>query len=125
MGDPTADFLGRLSQRPASPITMKARGTIRLDVERDAGTDVWFVMLRDGAIQVSRQDRQPDLVIRGHHTLFDRLAQGRAQLLAALMRNEITVEGDLALLPAFERLLPGPEGAHHPRDFARAGGQGS
>ncbi|WP_326564033.1 SCP2 sterol-binding domain-containing protein [Micromonospora peucetia] len=125
MTDPTAVFLGRLGQRPASPVTMKAGGTIRVDVERDAGTDVWFIVFRDGAIQVSRQDRQPDLVIRGHQTLFDRLVRGRAQLYAALMRNEITVEGDLALLSSFERLLPGPEDAHHPRTFAREGGQGS
>ncbi|MER7334691.1 MULTISPECIES: SCP2 sterol-binding domain-containing protein [unclassified Micromonospora] len=125
MTDPTADFLGRLGRRPATPITMKARGIIRLDVERDAGTEVWFVTLRDGTTQVSRQDRQPDLVIRGHQTLFDRLVRGQAQLYAALMRNEITVEGDLALLSSFERLLPGPEDAHHPRDFARAGGQRS
>ncbi|MFG3420157.1 SCP2 sterol-binding domain-containing protein [Micromonospora sp. NPDC048063] len=125
MGDPTADFLGRLGRSPGTPITMKARGTIRLDVERDTGADVWFVTLCDGTTQVSRQEQRPDLVIRGHQTLFDRLVQGRAQLYAALMRNEINVEGDLALLSSFERLLPGPEGAHHPRDFVRAGGQGS
>jgi len=125
MGHSTADFLSRLSRSPATPITMKAGGTIRLDVERDVGTEVWFVTLRDGTTQVSRQAQQPDLVIRGHQTLFDRLVLGQARLYAALMRNEINVEGDLALLSSFERLLPGPEGAHHPYAFAREGGQAS
>lgn len=135
MTNSTADFLSRLGQHRRLPITVsgKARGTIRLDVERDAGIDSWFVTLRHGTAQVSQQDRarmsrqerQPDLVIRGHQTLFDRLVQGQAQLYASLLRNEINVEGDLALLSCFERLLPGPAGAHHPRDFANEGEPGS
>jgi predicted lipid carrier protein YhbT len=104
---------------------MKSRGTIRLDVESDARTDFWFVTLRNGTARVSRQDRRPDLVIRGHQTFFDRLVRGQAQLYTALLRNEINVEGDLALFSSFERLLPGPAGAHHPRALARDGKQGS
>jgi predicted lipid carrier protein YhbT len=125
MTDSTADFLGRLGQHPAPSIAMKARGTIRLDVERDAETESWFVTLHNGKAQVSRQERQPDLVIRGHRALFDRLVRGQAQLYASLLRNEVNVEGDLALLSSFERLLPGPESAHHPRAIARQMGQGS
>jgi predicted lipid carrier protein YhbT len=104
---------------------MKARGTIRLDVERDAGTESWFVTLHNGTTRVSRQARQPDLVIRGNQALFDRLVRGQAQLYASLLRNEVNVEGDLALLSSFERLLPGPQGAHHPRASAQQREQGS
>lgn len=123
----TADFLSRLGKHRRLPVTVsgKARGTIRLDVERDAGIDSWFVTLRHGTAQVSQQDRQPDLVIRGNQNLFDRLVRGQAQLYASLLRNEINVEGNLALLSCFERLLPGPAGAHHPRDFANEGEPGS
>lgn len=127
MTSPTADFLSRLAQhrRTAS----RARGTIRLDIERDSGVHSWLVTLRQGTTQVqqydraqvSGQERQPDLVIRGHQTLFDRLVRGQAQLYTALLRNEINVEGDLALLSYFERLLPGPAGAQHPRAFAQGG----
>ncbi|MFR9775392.1 SCP2 sterol-binding domain-containing protein [Micromonospora sp. MS34] len=132
MTNSTADFLIRLGQHEHLPtIVSKARGTIQLDVEGDAGTDSWFVTLRRGTAQVSQQDQaptsrqQPDLVIRGHRALFDRLVQGQAQLYASLLRNEINVEGNLALLSCFERLLPGPEGAHHPRVFTQEGESGS
>ncbi|MFG3701514.1 SCP2 sterol-binding domain-containing protein [Micromonospora sp. NPDC047620] len=126
MTDSTADFLSRLGGHPASPIgvSMKARGTIRLDIERAAGTDFWFITVGDGT-EVSRQDREPDLVIRGDQTVFDRLVRGQAKLFASLLRNEINVEGDFALLPSLERLLPGPAGAHHPRAVARSREEGS
>lgn len=131
MTDPTAEFLSRLAQhrRTAS----RVRGAIRLDVERDAMIHSWLITLRQGTTQVqqqdqsqvSRQERQPDLVIRGHQTLFDRLVRGQAQLYSSLLRNEINVEGDMALLSYFERLLPGPADAHHPRAFAGEGEQES
>jgi hypothetical protein len=42
--------------------------------------------------------------------LFERVARGEANALAAALRGEIDVEGEPGLLMAFERLFPGPGG---------------
>lgn len=50
---------------------------------------------------------------------FDKVTRGEANPIAALLRNEITVQGNLLLFHYFQRLLPGPPGAHDPRELVR------
>jgi putative sterol carrier protein len=40
--------------------------------------------------------------------LFEAIARGDANAFAAALRGEIEIEGDAALLLAFQRLFPGP-----------------
>jgi putative sterol carrier protein len=42
--------------------------------------------------------------------LFDRMAAGRANAMAAMLRGAVHVRGDLDKLVAFQRLFPGPPG---------------
>ena len=50
--------------------------------------------------------------------LFQRLANGEVNAMAALLRGAIAVEGDPQLLVMFQRLLPGPPGSRDPRHAA-------
>jgi len=52
-----------------------------------------YASLDGGRIRVSREDRTADCVVRTEAALFDRLVTGEANLVAALLRNQITVEG--------------------------------
>jgi hypothetical protein len=77
----------------------------------------------NGDVQVSREKREADCVIRTDRALFDRFVTGEAHLYTAWVRNELRAEGDVRLGRLFERVLPGPPGAHHPRMFARERGR--
>ncbi|MFG1954865.1 SCP2 sterol-binding domain-containing protein [Micromonospora sp. NPDC048830] len=120
--DAITDFLERLGRNeiPAAEyLPRRVRGTIRLDLESDSKTDHWFITLDKGKIRVSRDDHQPDAVIRGPRPLFDGLATGEKQFFALFFRNKMIVEGSLGLVDILAQLFPGPPSAHHPRDFVR------
>ena len=57
-----------------------------------------------------------DLVVRADREVFDRMAAGLLHPAAALLRNDIAVEGDLKLLMALRRIFPGHPEARHPRE---------
>jgi hypothetical protein len=44
-------------------------------------------------------------------SLFDDIVQGRANAVAATLRGDIGVEGDVRLLNVFQRVFPGPSEA--------------
>jgi hypothetical protein len=96
-----------------------ATGTVRFDLEHDHGVDHWFLLIRQGDVRVSREERDADCVIRTGKALFDRIVSGEAHMYAAWVRNELRAEGDVRLARLLQRVMPGPPGAHDPRTFAR------
>jgi putative sterol carrier protein len=66
------------------------------------------VAVDKGHLAVSRRNARADCVVRAAKDLFDEVAEGRANAMAALLRGRMGVEGDLELLVRFQRLFPGP-----------------
>lgn len=118
MADRSTEFFDALGRRGKEPVLEGVTGTIRFDLEHDQGIDHWFVSIIDGDIRVSREEREADTIARTTRALFDQFATGDKHIFAAFVRNEITLVGDVRLGRLFERVLPGPPGAHHPRAFA-------
>ncbi|MET8231522.1 SCP2 sterol-binding domain-containing protein [Micromonospora sp. NPDC005298] len=121
MGTTVARYLQQVDdgRRPNLPET--TAGTLRLDVRGGGGcTEHWYLTVADQHVQVTRSAEVADLVVRADRAVFDRLANGSAHIAAALLRNDLTVRGDLRLLTLLRRIFPGPEGARHPRELGRA-----
>ena len=57
---------------------------------------------------MSHRNAKADAVMRTDKKLFDGMTQGTVNLTAALLRGVLEIEGDLGLIMAFDRLLPGP-----------------
>ncbi|RZU75615.1 SCP-2 sterol transfer family protein [Micromonospora kangleipakensis] len=119
MSDPTAEFFDGLGHRGHEPLLQEATGTIRFDLEHDHGVDRWFVVIQQGDVRVSREEREADSVVRVDKGLFDRIVSGEENLYAAWVRNELRAEGEVRLARLIQRVFPGPPGAHDPRMFAR------
>ncbi|MBE1484595.1 SCP2 sterol-binding domain-containing protein [Plantactinospora soyae] len=120
MADPTAKFFSALEERGPDLLPVKARGTIRFDLEgADGGVNHWFVSINRGNVLVSHENREADCVVATGQELFDRLAVGEAQVVAAYNRNDVTVQGNLPLLLMFRRAFPAPPGTQDPRDRIR------
>ena len=118
--DPTADFFNRLLPQRAGLVPRGVAATLRIDLERDdGGVDHWLVAFNDGALRVSMGERPADCTIRTSKALFDRMATGELNMVAATFRNQVLVEGELLVWGVFRKLLPGPPGARDPRDFFR------
>jgi putative sterol carrier protein len=118
MSDPTASFFDGLGRRGHERLLKEATGTIRFDLEHDHEVDSWFLVIRQGDLSVSRDEREPNCVVRASRALFDRLVTGHTHIYSAWVRNELRAEGDVRLARLFQRVLPGPPGARHPRTVA-------
>jgi putative sterol carrier protein len=57
---------------------------------------------------VSRRNAAADCIVRAGKTTFDRAAAGKLNLMAAVLRGEVEVRGDLRLLVLLQRLFPRP-----------------
>jgi len=114
VADSAAHFFDGLASRGHEPLLAKASGTLRFELVDGRKTERWFVEVRKGDIAVSRRNAPADCVVRGERALFERIAQGRQNATAALLRGALEVEGTVGLLVLFQKLLPGP-----PRSRAR------
>jgi len=107
-GATTAAFFEDLASRGEVPLLHNTRGTLRVDLEDAGGTTHWYVDIDKEKVKVSHRNTRADTVVRGSSELFDKMATGRANAMAAMLRGVVTVEGDLGLVAAVARLLPGP-----------------
>ena len=91
MIDSTAEFFQELGRRGHEPLLEKATGIVRFDL-----------------VSVSRKNAGADCIVRAERTLFDAMATGDVNGMAAYLRGELTLEGDPELLVLVQRVFPGP-----------------
>jgi hypothetical protein len=106
--DPTAAFFGRLAEVGHQPLLRKATGCTRFEVVDGRRVRRWRVRLDRGDIAVEPGGGEADCVIRAERRVFERLATGRMNAVAAVLRGEVTVAGDWRLLVGMQRLFAGP-----------------
>jgi putative sterol carrier protein len=106
MAGPTEDFFADLSRRGRIPMLARASGTIRFELTGEPGGQRWFVRVDRGQVDVSHDAADADAVVRVDADLFDGIASGRLNALAAMLRGDIALEGDPELLVLFQRLFP-------------------
>jgi putative sterol carrier protein len=111
----TDDFFGSLGSRGHVELLEKASGSVRVELGSGKGAERWLVTIDKGDVVVSHKAGAVDCTIRSSKALFDRVAGGNANALAAFLRGEIEVEGNWELLVLFQRLFPSP-----PRGSARS-----
>jgi hypothetical protein len=105
---PAASFFGELGSRGSEPLLRKVSGQIRFEIADGAHTDSWLVGVDKGELTVTREQGSPDCIIRGERAVFDEVARGRANALAAVLRGALVCDGDLGLLVAIQRIFPDP-----------------
>lgn len=111
MSQVTEAFLTGLSERGNEPPVRKITGTIRIDLRDNGKVDHWHLTFDGGKVSVKQEAKgrgQADCHMITDGELFDRLAGGRGNAMAAVLRGAILVRGDLDKLVAFQRLFPGP-----------------
>jgi putative sterol carrier protein len=105
--DPTERFFTDLEAREHEPLLRKASGVARIEVADGKRTRKWLVAVDDGDVSVTRGDGDATCVMRAPKPVFDRIASGRLNAVAAVLRGELAVEGDWRLLVRMQRLFPG------------------
>jgi putative sterol carrier protein len=109
MADVTTDFFQALASGGPHPQLENAKGTLRFDLKGTRKqTARWLVALENGSVTVSRRNAKADCIVRADKAVFDRVASGEQNAMAAFLRGAIEVDGDQALLLPFQRLFPAP-----------------
>lgn len=105
---PTDSFFEELAARGDEPMLRRTTGTVRFDLVDGRRVDHHYVAVRKGAIEVTDSAHDADAVLRVDRDTFERFVTGEANAMAAALRGELTVEGDLSLVILLQRLFPGP-----------------
>ena len=116
MVDATPRFFEEMDRRGYEPLLAKTAGTMRFDLHEGAHTTHWLLEIDRGKLRVRQQDQEADTVVGTDPRFFDELVSGQENAIAALLRGDMTVTGDLRLVLQVERLFPGPpdsQGPHH------------
>jgi putative sterol carrier protein len=106
LADPTAAFFDDLKQRGHEPLLSRQRGSVRIELTKGRATERWRVEFDDGDLNVSQRNRNADTTLRADKKVFDQVASGEANAMAALLRGAMSAEGDLHVLIVFQRLFP-------------------
>ena len=108
MADATAGFFDELARQGRVPLLGDAVGTVRFELISGSGVEIWRVGFDHGDVSVSQDDRDADCVVRGDKALFDRIAGGEVNAMAAHLRRALTFQGDPELLVRLQRVFPSP-----------------
>jgi putative sterol carrier protein len=119
-GNATLRFFENLDRRPREPLLEKVRGSVRFDLHHDGQTEHWFVGIDRGAVSVSREEREADSVVVTDPDVFEQIADGRENGLAAGLRGALTITGSLQLYLMLERLFPSPPDSRGPHRSIRS-----
>jgi putative sterol carrier protein len=108
MTEPTAVFFDDLARRGHEPLLGDAVGSIRFELAGDSQIETWRLTLDNGDISVSRDEGGADCIVRVEKKLFDEIATGRVNAMAALLRGALAFDGDPELLVRVQRVFPPP-----------------
>ena len=106
--DPTERFFAELAARAHEPLLRKASGSTRFDVVDGRQTRRWLVEVARGDMTVRTGGGDASCVIRADKAVFDKVASGKMNAVAAVLRGDLRVEGDWRILVRMQRLFPGP-----------------
>jgi putative sterol carrier protein len=106
--DPIAEFFAELGRRGHEPLLEKAKGSARFEVTDGRRTERWRVTIDKGDLGVSRRNAAADCILRLDRSSFERAVAGKLNLMAAVLRGEVGIGGDVRLLVLLRRLFLKP-----------------
>lgn len=106
--DATTDFFDALQRRENEPLLRKSRGTVRFEIVDGKRIERFNVTVDGGDLTVSGRSVRAQGVVRADRALFERIATGELNPIAAVLRGELAIQGDWRLLVLLQRLFPSP-----------------
>ena len=109
--DPVGAFFAGLADAGHLATFEGQSATVRLDVASLDMVEHWHLTVSNGDVDVTREDRPADAVIRTDRPQAQALVTGRRNAQAAILRGALACEGKMAAVVMFQRCLPGPPGS--------------
>jgi putative sterol carrier protein len=106
--DATTKFFEKLASFEGKPARQRGTTIVRFELRNDDKIDRWRVTLSVDGVGVMHRGGEADCIVRADRATFNRLASGQANVMAAMLRGVLVIEGDPASLIWLQRLFPGP-----------------
>jgi putative sterol carrier protein len=123
MTDVCAAYFEALRARGHEQALEHATGTLQIDMVDGDKTSTWVIVVTKGDVDVTRETDDATSTLRGPKRLLGQVFTGEKNAMAAMLRGELSFEGDPQLLLLFQRTLPGPPRSTHPLAQTNAGGE--
>ena len=125
MPSATAQMFEHLAERGHIDVLDKVRGTLRFEIADSEPCEQYFVTITDGDIHVvpGAGTEPPSCLIRGSQAVLEKVARGEMNAIAAVLRGELVIDGDLQLLMSVQRVFPGPPGMKPPTAHIKPAGK--
>ena len=91
MTNATTGFFEGLEARGHEPRLGKVTASLRFDLTNGKQTNRWHVAIDKGEIVVSHKNAKADCVVRADSSVFDGIASGEVNAVAAVLRGAIVV----------------------------------
>jgi predicted lipid carrier protein YhbT len=115
MADGATRFFDSLAARGHEPLLESVNGSLRFDVTDGIRTARWHVRVRGGDVSVKKEEAVADVVVRVDHDVLQSIIMGQLDALAAFLRGELALDGDVALFISFHRVFPAPSRSRRPK----------
>jgi hypothetical protein len=109
--DPISEFFASLAAPGHIATFAGESATLRFDVTSGSKLQHWYVTINNGNVAVTRDDTAADVVVRIERPYLEDIVTGRLNAHAAMLRQVLSAEGNMAALMMFQRCLPGPRGS--------------
>jgi putative sterol carrier protein len=106
--DATSEFVENLSHKRHFPLLEKLEGVVRFDISNGEKTEHMPVRISHGDVELAKQTTHADCVIKADRALFNDILLGEENVMAALLRGAVQIEGDPHYVISLQRLLPDP-----------------
>jgi putative sterol carrier protein len=110
--DPASRFFQDVSSRSINPLLRDLVASVRVDLTDGDKVDHFLVVIDRGDVSVSKRASRADAILRVDRDVFNKMVEGRMNATAAVLRGEITIEGDLGIVMLLARVFPGPPSSH-------------
>jgi putative sterol carrier protein len=107
MASPTEKFFDELGRRGHEPLLERITAKVHFHITDGRDAAHWLVEIEAGDIRVSRQSGKGRCGISADRALFDGIVTGEVNVVTAMLRGALWVDGDRETWILVQRLLPG------------------
>jgi putative sterol carrier protein len=115
MAEEIDEFIAQLGEQTHVRLLERTSGTVLVELEDDGRTKRWYVNVKRGDVSLApslpKGASAPDCVLRTKASTFKAVRTGQLNLVAAVLRGLLSIEGNVALVVALQGLFRPSAGA--------------
>jgi putative sterol carrier protein len=115
MAEEMDEFIAQLGKQTHVRLLERTSGTVLVELDDDGHTERWYVNVKRGDVSLAKSlpkgASAPDCTLRTKASTFKAIRTGQLNLMAAVLRDLLSIEGNVPLVVALQGLFNPSAGA--------------